>query len=386
MILQTLINSGYRFGLKVARFLFVYFYDIFIIILWFITSNVAKRFIKFDSVSDKLKFNSFSHIHFWRAQEYTNLLIPNKSFTYQKTYTGDNWNDLLFDWISWDLDLNLSKISSSQNLNLSDLNPNSIVVTCISNNLKNLSFFVYLCRLYIYAKKLRKLNIPVICFVIDAFFVDAALISVILTCITRGTVIIPQNTKEELVRFGYPRVGQPIFWTYPQSRRRKLMPDRHKQKENVILVAKNSSGGSRRDLLIPEVCRYFEANGYSVIGTDGSYSQEEYESLVKKSKFMATTNYVQDGFFYGPRLYQNTISLEQITGRTWDAFASRSLLIANPTDALSTLGFHPGSHFLDISLFTGSASFEIPSDEIVSEITQRSFDLFLQLGINKKFI
>jgi hypothetical protein len=154
----------------------------------------------------------------------------------------------------------------------------------------------------------------------------------------------------------------------------------------VILVAKNSSGGGKRNLLISAVSKNFEANGYRVIETNGSYSQDEYENLVRESKFIATSNYVQDGFFYGPKLYRKRISLETITGRTWDAFASRSLLITNPTDALTSLGFHSGSHFLDISLFTGKTIIEIPPDGKVSEITQRSFDLFLQLGNDKKFI
>jgi hypothetical protein len=351
-----------------------------------ITSSVAKLFIKFDKSSDKLRFNSYSHIHFWRCQEYTNLLIPNKSSTYQKTYAGNNWNDLLYDWISLDFDLAPNAISNSQVLNLNKLNRNSIVVTAISNNLKDLRFFIYLYRIYIYAKKLRKLGIPVVCFLPDSFFADAAIISVILTTLTRGTVIITQNSKVELIRFGFPRVGQPLFWTYPRSRRKKLTTDSIRQKENVILVAKNSSGGGKRNLLISAVSKNFAANGYRVIETNGSYSQDEYENLVRESKFIATTNYVQDGFFYGPKLYRKRISLETITGRTWDAFASRSLLITNPTDALTSLGFHSGSHFLDISLFTSNTIIEIPPDDKVSEITQRSFDLFLELGNDKKFI
>jgi hypothetical protein len=386
LITQISIGSGFRFVQKVVRFLFIYFYDILIVTFWLIFSNVVKRFIKFDRVSDKLIFNSFSNIYFWRCQEYTNLLIPNKLFTYQQTYIGNNVNDLLFDWISLDLDLTPNAISYSQILDLSDVNQNSIVVTAISNNLKDLRFFVYVCRIYIYAKKLRKLGIPVVCFLPDSFFADAAIISVILTSLTRGTVIMPQNTKEELIRFGFPRVGQSLFWTYPKSRRKKLMPDQNTQKKNVILVAKNSSGGSRRDLLISAVSSNFEANGYRVVETNGSYSQDEYENLVKISKFIATTNYVQDGFFYGPKSYQKRISLETITGRTWDAFASRSLLITNPTGALTALGFHVGLHYLDINLFSGSEIIEIPPDDMVSEITQRSFDLFLKLGNNKKFV
>ena len=384
--MEVSIESGFKFVLRVFRFFFIFIYDILIIIFWLITSNIAKLFIKFDRSSDKLKYNTYSQIHFWRCQEYTNLLIPVESNAYRQTYIGNNVNDLLFEWITLDLGLAPNVISYSQIMNFNNINRNSIVVTVISNNLKNLRFFIYLFRIYICAKKLRKLGIPVVCFLPDSFFPDAAIISVILTTLTRGTVIIPQNSKDELIRFGFPRVGQSLFWTYPQSRRKKLITDPIIQKRDVILVAKNSSGGGKRNLLISAVSRNFAANGYHVIETNGSYSQDEYENLVRESKFIATTNYVQDGFFYGPRLYRKRISLETITGRTWDAFASRSLLITNPTEALSGLGFLAGSHFLDISLFTGDTILEIPPDDKILEITQRSFDLFLELGSNKKFI
>jgi hypothetical protein len=263
-------------------------------------------------------------------------------------------------------------------INLMKSSKNTAIVTWVSCNPKGLSFWIYLIRIFLFALKLERKNIPVIAFLPDTYFPDAALVSTILTSLTGGLNVFLQSSSSEASLFGYPLVRSPVFWTFPESRYRPMLDnEKISNKENQILLAGGSSGGLKRLPMMENLANLFVNLDIQPLYTNGSLTWEEYLCVLKKSKFLATTNYTQDGFYIGPKKFHSLISPTTTTGRTWDAFAAKCLLITNQTSVLDEIGFIPGEDYIDIETCSNTLLDTKFNDETIRMIAENGHKKFL---------
>ena len=323
-----------------------FFLDYLPAYFWLFLARIVKSFKIFNYSS--LIIENYTDLIFLPPQPFTNKLLFSNNTSFDKSYSGPNLDLLLKNYLSNNSKFNVSVLDAKEILHL-NRNGETAVVTWISCNPKGLSYWTYLIKVVFFALKLKRRNIPVISFLPDTYFPDAASVSTILTTLTGGVNIFLQSSSSEATSFGYPRARSPIFWTFPESRYKSLLENKKvSDKENQILLAGGSSGGLKRLPLMERLSDLFLNLQIQPIYTNGSLTWDEYTEILKKSKFLATTNYTQDGFYIGPKKFKRIISPTTTTGRTWDAFAAECVLITNQTKVLDEIGFIPGEDYIDI--------------------------------------
>lgn len=189
-----------------------------------------------------------------------------------------------------------------------------------------------------------------------------------------GALLMLQNTAEECGAFGLSRVTQPTPWTWPRSSFQAWRGDLPWiERPRLALVA--GSGGSQRLRRLAPVEAMLSAANYSVGKTDYSLSWPDYVSQVRNCRIVATTNLTQE-IYSNSILLSRRISPTTMTGRSWEAFASGALLIANEAGVLTGLGFLPEEHYIPIGSLTAATFVGTGNDRALMRIAQAGQEQF----------
>jgi len=201
----------------------------------------------------------------------------------------------------------------------------------------------------ILAVKVRRLGMPVVVPLPDTCIAQDSLVGGIMaTGNRRSCTLVLQSSWEQASRFGIPQSAPGLLWTWPTSRWQEWQSDVPlDQREALAVLA--SSGDPRRSSILADVAAFLEDLGFQLVMSDHSLPWDEYVSLCKRSSVVVTTNWMQPAWKRQP-LFGKLIPETTVTGRTWEAFATNSVLICNRADALTEMGFHPNIHYLDLDM------------------------------------
>lgn len=334
---------------------------------------------------------SISTVYFKSPEIGTNYILSfrGQSLSYakkQSKYIGPNLSDIAKRWLEEVLDARVNECNHALGLKMvqGDL---SIFATFASRTPAGPIKIIYFARILTLALHLRKQGIPAVIFLPDTFYPDAAIVASLLAGLTQGATVFLQNSKAEADHFGYPNPIGPIFWTWPPSRAgTKTTTTSWIDRRDSYLVPAGNTGGTSRLLLAKRFLEHMSsANGYTALITDGSLSNEEYNSALRLCKLSMTTNYVQDNFFVGPKSYRERISATTTTGRVWEAFARGQVLICNETQVLKDLGFVAGVHYLELrSVLNSSSPLLGLTDSQLQQMAELGQSLFLDLTQRSK--
>ena len=257
----------------------------------------------------------------------------------------------------------------------------TVIATWIAGTHVGLSWYLYYLKIIILSIKLHRRKIPVIVFLCDTYYPDAATVAVTLTSLTGGVSIFVQNSRREIRNFGYSSFIWPAFWV-PIVSNILDAPNSQipwKERKNICMLASGLSATPRRVDLMNNLGNYMRNNGYDLLLSNGNFERQDYINLLGTVKFYASTNFVQEVFHIGSKRYRKKMSDTTTTGRTWNAFAAGMVLITNETDNLKELGFVPNVHYLDLINILDSQNFQLPHDDELSIIAQNGRNYYKSL-------
>ncbi len=353
-----------------------YVYNYAVSQLWMKVSKINRRIAAKRGLHRNIDNKNFDQIFLIVPQHYSNKLVG-ISDGEVKVYGGHDLTLALRKYVEENLSIKPFDISLNE-LIRTKIDSESVVVTWIGPNPKSLSTFLYFIKIIYISTRLYRKNIPVITYLPDTWFPDAALVASTLNALTCGTSVLLQSSISESITYGYSSVSGPIVWTFPPSRTRNLSSTDWTEKTNSAVLSFSPSGGSKRIPQMHSLEKILTAKGFSSVQADGTKSQEFYLESLRKAKIVATTNYTQDGFHFGSKKYRARISPLTTTGMNWEAFASKALLITNPTKGLEEQGFKLGVDYLDINYFLSSKTFKFPSEEEMQRIAENGHNKFIR--------
>ena len=284
---------------------------------------------------------------------------------------------------------NVMKLEVFEITSINDLpresNNDSAVITWIAGVSHNFGQFPYFLKILSFAIKLRRHKYPCIVMMPDSFYVDAAIISTMLTRITGGIHIFLGNSRGELEKYGYSNIVSPVIWPPMIFKivESNISKRKWEEKENICLLASGESATPVRIRNINKLAEKMLAANIKIKYSNGALSEDQYVEMISLTKFYATTNLVQDTFLFGPGYYRNKMSQTTITGRTWDAFAGGVVLITNNCEVLAELGFMPGVHFLDLDKITSDNFYILPHDSDLKDMANKGHVLLRSLLDNQ---
>jgi hypothetical protein len=215
---------------------------------------------------------------------------------------------------------------------------------------------VYFFNIFRLAHSLKNQGVPVIVFLPDTFYPDAAIVSSSLAAITGGITVFLQSTSSEAEKYGYSNVVDSLFWTWPKERLDQVqtfVP--WSERANRAVLPANNTGGKVRELAVLKFTTDLVAGGrFSTASTGGELRSDEYLTLMTNSKICMTTNLTQPSFYRGLKRHRDLVSPTTTTGRVWEAFLTGTVLVANETKVLRKLGFVPGIHYISLEQLNDS--------------------------------
>ena len=337
--------------------------DYSITYVWLIVSHVAKFISKKMKVSPIILNKKMKKIYF---------IVPNdKNYLVYKHPTSRDPDDLGKLFLEKTTGASVEIIRSDEIFSLKN-DGETVVATWIAGTHVGLSWYQYYLKILIVSIKLRRRKIPVIVFLCDTYYPDAATVAVTLTSLTGGVSIFLQNSRREIRNFGYSSFIWPAFWV-PIVSNILDAPNSQipwKERKNICMLASGLSATPRRIDLMNKLGNYMRNNSYDLLLSNGNFERQDYINLLGTVKFYASTNFVQEVFHIGSKRYRKKMSDTTTTGRTWNAFAAGMVLITNETDNLKELGFVPNVHYLDLIKIIDSQNFQLPHDDELSIIAR----------------
>lgn len=240
----------------------------------------------------------------------------------------------------------------------------SVFLTYLVGVSYNPQFFYYLLKIIFLSLRIRLKRMPIMVILGDSYYPDAAIISQILTFRVGGCVLSGPNTIEEMVRYGYSNVVSPVIFVEVVFKILEASTSQipFTERQDTCLIASGPSATSIRRFYMKELTKSLGKTKYRVSESDGSLSIENYIALLGNVKFYATTNKVQEMYWIGPRFYQNKISKNTLTGRSYNGFAAGLVVITNMCDALIKMGFIKNIHYLDLDEIINNPFYVFPKE------------------------
>lgn len=335
-------------------------------------------------------FGDYDLVFLFRPEARTNRLIyplaegslDDTSSSGTRLYNGPDLNEVFQEWVQQEFSGEIQVVTGD----LSGAVANSeraIAVTWISGTPPQAAWFSYFWRILRSAWKMRRRGLRVISVLPDSYIAEAALTASAISSLTGGWTFFLQSTAREASDYGYPYPVAPVFWTWPQARVEKYLPIQPWiERRNTCLVPSGSEPTSRREREMLSLETALKHSGVETIRTDGSLTKSEYQGLMRNSKFCATTNWVQEGFISNWRPYARKMPPTTTTGRVWEAFAAGCVLITNPTEVITEMGFKVDEHYLDLDIvISGRNRISDLSAEQLADIALRGHQLFLKQAL-----
>ena len=356
-----------------------YIYDYLVSELWINVSKINNRIAAKRGFHENIKSKNFSQVFLISPQNYSNKLIGNNNA--EKVYGGFDLTLALRKYV--EENLNIKPINISLNdLIKAEVNSDSAVVTWIGTNPKSISTFFYFIKIVYVSMRLYRKKIPVITYLPDTWFPDAAIVASTLNVLTCGVSVVLQSSILESKYYGYPAVAKSVLWTFPPSRVTELYVHEYSEKTQSAVLSFSASGGSQRIPHVSSLEKLLVNKDMQCIRADGTMSETSYIESLRKAKIVVTTNFTQDGFYFGSKKYRSRISPRATTGMNWEAFAAKALLITNPTKGLEEQGFLVNIDYLDIEDFLNSKKVRVLSDEEIRRIAENGYDKFIRVAKN----
>ncbi len=361
-------------------------------VLWIAVSSIIRLISSHSTldVSPILRKGTIDTVLFASPELGTNLLFPRhpsgKGLPKERqSYLGPNLAKSAMHWFSEVLGANVKECQAHLKTEMMQ-DGSTIFSTFVSTTPMGPSKIIYLIRIFLLGLFLRKRKIPVVLFLPDTYYPDAAIVSSVLAALTGGVTVFLQNTADEATTFGYPNAIGPVFWTRPAPR--SLSAEKTlswSTRKNRCIVPGGNTGGTRRLMFTKDFTEEIgNLDGWTTVVTDGSLRMEEYLKVMEQSKACMTTNFVQDNFYIGPKSYRKLITQLTTTGRVWDAFSAGQLLICNQTKVLDDLGFIPGLHYICLdSVLNRSLALSSFSDEAMERMAELGHSLFVDFSRDK---
>jgi hypothetical protein len=168
-----------------------------------IVSQVAKFISKKTKVSPIILNKKMKKIYF---------IVPNdKNYLVYKHPASRDPDDLGKLFLEKTTGASVEIIRSDEIFSLKN-DGETVVATWIAGTHVGLSWYHYFLKILIVSIKLRRRKIPVIVFLCDTYYPDAATVAVTLTSLTGGVSIFLQNSRREIRNFGYSSFIWPAFW------------------------------------------------------------------------------------------------------------------------------------------------------------------------------
>ena len=308
---------------------------------------------------------------------------PKKSITIVQgnphTKLGPNLDDLAIMWVEevWP---NVPKARLGSK-NLSDeLQSDSLVLVCYSwlQDCGNFSLISRLLEVLRLAHILNRKNCSVLFPLPDTFRVANSFGIGVLVSLSQGSILLLQNSEVAARKYGLENIVSPVFWTWSETSLaawKNSEPLIHRRK----IAAFAASGDPRRT----EISRYMadpiQRMGYEIWHTGSSASFDVYRKEAREVPIVITTCWLQPDFIRGPIWYRKRLSQDTLTGRVWEAFAAKSLLVCNQNSELAELGFFPDEHYIDLPTADSAEHWQLPSDSEIQAIATRAHEQFLGL-------
>ena len=370
-MLINILNVRKSLG-KVYYSIIVPIRDYSITCVWLIVSQVAKFISKKMKVSPIILNKKMKKIYF--------IVANDKNYLIYKHPASRDPDDLGKLFLEETTGASVEIISCDEVFSLKN-DGETVIATWIAGTHVGLSWYLYYLKIIILSIKLHRRKIPVIVFLCDTYYPDAATVAVTLTSLTGGVSIFVQNSRREIRNFGYSSFIWPAFWV-PIVSNILDAPNSQipwKERKNICMLASGLSATPRRVDLMNNLGNYMRNNGYDLLLSNGNFERQDYINLLGTVKFYASTNFVQEVFHIGSKRYRKKMSDTTTTGRTWNAFAAGMVLITNETDNLKELGFVPNVHYLDLINILDSQNFQLPHDDELSIIAQNGRNYYKSL-------
>lgn len=325
--------------------------DEFYSLLWFALSPLFRSLSKKRGVNQVLRRERIKHIYFLEPGPYNLLKIEKTpAFLPGASLYTPNLSHLGMSWLGQEFGDEVISISFDSAKLLRQREGGLALATFASPTLSGPRKLVYFFHIFRLARSLKNQGVPVIVFLPDTFYPDAAIVSSSLAAITGGITVFLQSTSSEAEKYGYPNVVDSIFWTWPKERLDQVqyfVP--WNERANRAVLPANNTGGRVREVAVLKFTSELVAGcRFSTATTGGELRPDEYLSLMTNSKICMTTNLTQTSFYRGLKRHRKLVSPTTTTGRVWEAFLTGTVLVANETKVLRKLGFLPGVHYISL--------------------------------------
>jgi len=357
--------------------------DAFYAKLWFSLSPLFRWLAKKFKIRDLIRSGEIEQVWYLRPGKNNMLGQPGTSNdSIDANLHFPNLSNLAIDWLTQVLGVSVKEVPFGSARSSNRKETRVVLATYVSQTSGGPRNLFYLVRIFKLSIQLRRRGVPVIAFLPDTFYPEAAIVASVLASLTGGVTVFLQNTSSEAVAYGYPNVVDSIFWTWPKSRLEQVtsfLPwgERH---DRAVLPDTNT-GGAVREIAVSRFKRDLDSGArYEALITGGELAPLDYLATMSESKICMTTNLVQDTFFRGSRKQQARVSKTATTGRVWEAFFTGVALVANETEALLKMGFIPGVHYVSLDKLENQESgLNIFSDQDLEKIAWMGFLKFREL-------
>jgi hypothetical protein len=325
--------------------------DEFYSFLWFVLSPLLRSLSKKKGVSQVLRRERIKHIYFLEPGPHNLLKIEKTpAFLSGASLYTPNLSHLAMSWLGQEFSDEVIPISFDSAKLLRQREGGLALATFASPTLSGPRKLVYFFHIFKLAHSLKNKGVPVIVFLPDTFYPDAAIVSSSLAAITGGITVFLQSTSSEAEKYGYPNVVDSLFWTWPKERLDQVqtfVP--WNERANRAVLPANNTGGKVRELAVLKFTTDLVAGArFSTTSTGGELRSDEYLTLLTNSKICMTTNLTQPSFYRGLKRHRDLVSPTTTTGRVWEAFLTGTVLVANETKVLIKLGFVAGIHYISL--------------------------------------
>ena len=212
------------------------------------------------------------------------------------------------------------------------------------------------------AREARERNLPVWVMLADVYDQGSIIPASILVSLCGGAIILQPNTAAEGERFGLVFPSGPHIWTMPPKNLKQFESETPWiERERVILLP--SGGEIRRSVFMDKVASRMSSLGWKIESTNKTFAWNQYVNVVKNSKILVTTCWLQEQFLVGSKKTRNRMSVNTVTHRVWEGFAAACAVVTNSNAVLDELGFIAGVHYVE--LWTDhelSGDFLLPAD------------------------
>lgn len=197
------------------------------------------------------------------------------------------------------------------------------------------------------ALEARVRKLPVWVMLADVYDQGSIIPASILVSLCGGAIILQPNTAAEAELFGIIFPSGPHIWTMPPKNLKQFeSKTAWIERERIVLLP--SGGEVRRSVFMDKVASRMSALGWRIQSTNKTFTWSQYVHVVKHSKILITTCWLQEQFLVGSKKTRRRMPVNTVTHRVWEGFAAGCAVITNSNAVLDELGFIAGVHYVEL--------------------------------------